>query len=300
MDVGLFSFAVLSAVWLLLPGAAGWRSISGILLGGGGRRGKRARAAPAATLKTELLTKPFRSLLDKASEWSAVQHYLNGYHTKLYVLNGAAWTAEGTKEAAAMSFGTGYGALTSCACLSWAGGEPMLLFVGLLLGPVLCFRGPVEAGRKLEKRRGQIIAALPDRLSKLMLLVGAGETVQGAFARCAEGGGSAAHPLDKEWREAVQSLRNGEPFSVCLERFNRNCAVQEASVFTTVLLLNYRRGGDHFVLALRELSFALWEKRKAMAKTRGEQASSKLVFPMAVILLVMMIIVAAPAMLLMA
>jgi tight adherence protein C len=84
-----------------------------------------------------------------------------------------------------------------------------------------------------------------------------------------------------------------------MERFNRSCAVQEVSIFTTVLLLNYRRGGEHFVLALRELSYTLWEKRKAIARTRGEEASSKLVFPLVGILLVLMILVAAPAVLLM-
>lgn len=293
------SFA-LTAAWLLLLAANGSRAIRAALRGNGadGRvRGHKHGAESALT--SALLAGPFRRLLDKASEWQAVQQYLNGYHAKLYVLHGAAWTAEGTRNAAAAALGAGYAALTGCAWLSWLGGEPLLLGIGVLLGAVVCVRGSFEAGRKLEKRRSRIVAALPDRLSKLMLLVGAGETVQGAFLRCAEGIDASDHPLDKEWRAAARSLRNGEPFSVCLERFNRNCAVQEAAIFTTVLLLNYRRGGDHFVLALRELSFTLWEKRKTMARTRGEQASSKLVFPLAGILLIMMVLVAAPAMLLM-
>ncbi|MOA03965.1 hypothetical protein D3C78_1234970 [compost metagenome] len=107
------------------------------------------------------------------------------------------------------------------------------------------------------------------------------------------------HPLYKEWSAAVSSLHNGQSFSTVIERFNRRCAVQEVSVFTTVLLLNYRRGGEHFALALRELSYSLWEKRKAIARSRGEEASSKLVFPLVGILLVLMVLVAAPAVLLM-
>jgi len=63
------------------------------------------------------------------------------------------------------------------------------------------------------------------------------------------------------------------------------------------MLLNYRRGGDKLVLSLKELTYTLWEKRKAIARTRGEEASSKLIFPVVGIFVVLMILVASPAML---
>jgi tight adherence protein C len=65
------------------------------------------------------------------------------------------------------------------------------------------------------------------------------------------------------------------------------------------VLLNYRRGGDDFVVALRELTRNLWEKRKALARTMGEEASSKLVFPMVITFGIVMVIVATPAILIM-
>jgi tight adherence protein C len=63
--------------------------------------------------------------------------------------------------------------------------------------------------------------------------------------------------------------------------------------------MNYRRGGELFVMSLRSLNRDLWEKRKAMTRILGEEASSKLIFPMLLILLAVMIIVAAPAVMLM-
>nr|WP_306812652.1 type II secretion system F family protein [Paenibacillus soyae] len=132
-----------------------------------------------------------------------------------------------------------------------------------------------------------------------MLLVGAGETVQGAFIRCLEGKEGSNHPLDREWQAAVAAMRNGQSFSGAIEQFNRSCAVQEASIFTTVMLLNYRKGGEQFVLSVRELSYSLWEKRKEIARTKGEEASSKLVFPLVGIMFILMILVAAPAVLMM-
>lgn len=70
-------------------------------------------------------------------------------------------------------------------------------------------------------------------------------------------------------------------------------------MFTTTLLLNHKRGGEELVLSLRELSVILWDKRKALARTLGEEASSKLVFPMVLIFFIVMVIVASPALMMM-
>lgn len=250
--------------------------------------------------KNIAIHRPFGYLMDKTSEWKMLQHYTNQCHGRLMVLNGPAWSPEKTKSMLAEGAGAGYAALCLCQWIAWIAGEPTLCYIAVLLFAALALRPYMEAGRNLEARRRQIVAALPDRLSKLILLVGAGETVQGAFRRCVDVAGEQKHPLDREWAIAAASLANGESFQAAMERFGRQCAVQEASVFTTVLLLNYKRGGEHFTLALRELSFTLWEKRKAVARTRGEEASSKLVFPLVGILMILMVLVGAPAILLMA
>lgn len=70
-------------------------------------------------------------------------------------------------------------------------------------------------------------------------------------------------------------------------------------MFTTTVLLNYKRGGHDLTVALRNLSKDLWERRKAVSRILGEEASSKLVFPMALIFLIVIVIVAAPAMMMM-
>nr|WP_249866162.1 type II secretion system F family protein [Paenibacillus konkukensis] len=96
---------------------------------------------------------------------------------------------------------------------------------------------------------------------------------------------------------AAHEIRMNGSFAKAMEDFNKRCGVQEVSLFTTTLLLNYKRGGDELVMSLKELSVTLWDKRKSLAKTLGEEASSKMVFPMVLIFMVVMIIVAAPAIL---
>lgn len=290
---GLAAAVLLTGIWCFLIGRSTLKHLPKLLAE------RRSGRSGSGNLKEMVIEKPFLRIIEYGMKQESVGLLLNGYHMKLFILRGQAWTMDLTKQEAAAAIGTGFAAMTACAWIAGISGETMLLAAGLLGFIGLGFRGFAEAGKQLNRRKKEIIAALPDRMSKLMLLVSAGETVQNAFARCLEGKEGSQNPLDKEWRTAVASMRNGQSFSTALERFNRSCAVQEASLFTTVMLLNYRKGGEHFVLAVRELSYSLWEKRKEIARVSGEEASSKLVFPLVGIMFIMMIIVAAPAVLMM-
>lgn len=175
-------------------------------------------------------------------------------------------------------------------------GEASGAVVGLLLAVLVPAVMVKDLEKKVVRRRQDLVLELPELLNKMTLLVGAGETVQQALIQCVEQAKSReSHPLYAELRKLANELANGFSFSQSLERLNARCGVQEVSVFTTTLLLNYRRGGEQLVLSLRELSRMLWEKRKAICRMRGEEASSKLVFPMAVIFMIVLALVGAPA-----
>lgn len=64
---------------------------------------------------------------------------------------------------------------------------------------------------------------------------------------------------------------------------------------TSVLIQNMNRGGTDVLLALREIGKELWNERRATAKRVAEQAGTKLLFPMMLMLLAVILIVAAPA-----
>jgi tight adherence protein C len=204
-------------------------------------------------------------------------------------------------------------------------GDEALLLAGLGAAALLPFFLLRQLDSRIRTKKRQILIELPELLSKLILLVNAGDTVQQAIGRCVahptdsakstvkdKGKASAKvsakdvadevaamHPLDRELAVLARDMGNGLSFSIALEHFSKRCGVQEVTLFTNTVLLNYRRGGDDFVTSLRELNRVLWDKRKALAKTLGEEASSKLVFPMVLIFVVVMVVVATPAILLM-
>ncbi|MBP1961765.1 type II secretion system F family protein [Paenibacillus aceris] len=170
------------------------------------------------------------------------------------------------------------------------------LFVAVLL-PLLMVR---DLDVKIRKKQLLMITELPEVLSTIVLLVNAGETVNRAWIRCVEvRPHKAQSPLYKELAQAVHELEMNVSFSKVMEDFGKRCALHEVSLFTSAILLNYKRGGSDFVTALHSLSLVLWQRRKSVARTLGEEASSKLVFPMVVIFVVVMVIVATPAMLMM-
>ncbi|MWC30106.1 type II secretion system F family protein [Paenibacillus sp. MMS18-CY102] len=280
-----------------------------------GKRQLKPNALPEA-LKEWLL---IRAPLEAARRTGMLERFqlpLAGFHARLLVLKGQGWGIVETERYVAQAVGLGWTAWTASALLALLSHEGALLAFGAIIGIMLPVAKYRESGQQMERRRQDMVLALPDVLGKLMLLVGAGETVQRAIIRCVEGREESAsdshikgkkprkkaklvHPLYAEWTRMVRSLENGQSFAQAIEAFSRRCAVQEASMFATVVLLHYRKGGDRFVLALKELSFSLWEKRKATARMRGEEASSKLVFPLAGIFFLLLIAVAAPAVLMM-
>ncbi|MGG6312821.1 type II secretion system F family protein [Paenibacillus macerans] len=175
---------------------------------------------------------------------------------------------------------------------------------GIALGAMLAVLVPAalinDLYRKVMRREQAVILELPELLNKIVLLVGAGSTVQQAIRLCLERKRELNdHPLYRELLQMQREWEGGDSFQRAMEGFSKRCGIQEVSAFTTAVLLNYRRGGQDFALALRDLSHSLWEKRKAVSKTLGEQASAKLVFPMVLLFMVVLILVGAPAFMIM-
>ncbi|MBO7747750.1 type II secretion system F family protein [Paenibacillus sp. MWE-103] len=250
--------------------------------------------------KRRWIAGPSLQLLQRSGLLDRMQPLAAGLHGKLLLLHGQGWTAEASRTYIAEAAGMGYAAVCAGSWLGVLSGEPAMPLIGLLLGFVLPAAKWRDVARKLDRRKQDIVLLLPELLNKLMLLLGAGETLQRSLVRCSERSGAPeGHPLLAELRRVNETVRNGESFAGAMELFSRRCGVQEVSIFTTTLLLNYRRGGDRLVLSLKELSYSLWEKRKAVVRARGEEASSKLVFPLVGIFFVLMVVVAAPAVLMM-
>ncbi|WP_202078135.1 type II secretion system F family protein [Caldalkalibacillus salinus] len=180
--------------------------------------------------------------------------------------------------------------------LGLASGDMALFFFGLFL----CFLIPyiliIGLDKQINEKHYDIHMQLPELIDKMTLFINAGETVQKALIQSVDLKVTSNSFFQQELQKTIKRLEQQISLPQALEELSQRCGLQEVSVFTTTILLNYKRGGHELVDALRDLSKRLWEKRKIATKTKGEQASSKLVFPMVIIFIIVMVIIATPAM----
>jgi tight adherence protein C len=240
-------------------------------------------------------------VLDQTKLMERIPDFTLRIHHKLLLLYGRSITLNSSKQFYAEMLSGSYVCLFIFTLIGvLAGGDITFVGLGVFGALVIPFLLLKDMEGQIRKKQQLMILELPDVLSTIILLVNAGETVQRAWIRCMDAKRDAElSPLFKELDIAVRELQMNLSFTKVMEDFSKRCALQEVSLFTSTLLLNYKRGGNDFVLALQGLSQELWQRRKSVSRTLGEEASSKLVFPMVLIFVVVMVIVGAPALLIM-
>ncbi|WP_442604067.1 type II secretion system F family protein [Paenibacillus sp. KN14-4R] len=222
-------------------------------------------------------------------------------HEKVVVIHGNKQAREITQFFTADTMITSYLCLLVGTLLGAVSeGDASILGFGFMFMLIIPFLSLKGLATEVERRKRSIVLDLPEVLNKLILLINAGETAQGAFARVMKGMPvDDKRPLLAQLQLTALELQMGISFTKSLENLSRRSAVSEVSLFTTTLMLNHKRGGDELVTALRGLAKELWDRRKAVCRTLGEEASSKLLFPMVIIFVIVMIIVGAPAIMVM-
>ncbi|MBN2980067.1 type II secretion system F family protein [Cohnella algarum] len=249
--------------------------------------------------KRNLLAAPMARLLNRPPIYRHLLGLLQRPQAALAALHGGACTRERLIGWAAEALGLSYAVFLSVGLLGIAAESPELVPFGAVVAALMPLLRWRELKEKVNRHRQSIVLELPELLNRLLLMVNAGENVMRALERCVQRQAADGHPLYAELRSALEAMKRGETMAIAMEEFGRRCAVPEAKMFASTLLTNAKRGGETFVSSLRELSQTLWERRKAVARTLGEQASSKMAFPLVLIFLIVMVLVGTPAMFMM-
>lgn len=199
-----------------------------------------------------------------------------------------------------LMFVIGIAAMLIFAAINCINAEHMsaVVCIGLspVLGIVMAFLQDKELDSKIEDRRTAIMIEFPEFINKLLLLVNAGMMISKAWEKIVTDNKKNT-PLYEELNVSVAEIRAGKSEAAAYEEFGRRCKVKEIIKFVSVIILNLKKGGSEVVPALRAQSDECWEMRKATARRLGEKASSKLMLPMAIMLVGIIMIVALPAVL---
>ncbi|TYQ16062.1 UNVERIFIED_CONTAM: tight adherence protein C [Acetivibrio alkalicellulosi] len=153
-----------------------------------------------------------------------------------------------------------------------------------------------ELDNKLKLRKQSIQLDFPDFVNKLTLLINAGMTILKAWEKIVIDNKKDT-VLYEELEYVIADIRAGKAEAMAYEDFAKRCRIPEITKFVAVILQNLRKGNAQLVSILRVQGADCWEMRKSAAKRLGEEASTKMLFPMMIMFLAVLLIVATPAVL---
>lgn len=164
---------------------------------------------------------------------------------------------------------------------------------------------------KTLSRSRQLAVDYPRLISRIVLYLGAGMSVRNIFFKCASeysgsrsGNGEQGKKSEKEsggryLQEEIllvcNELNSGIPETEAYMHFGRRCRSRQYTKLCSLLVQNLRRGNDTLLEILQEEAENSFEERKNLARELGEEAGTKLLLPMMIMLGITMLIIIVPA-----
>ena len=158
-----------------------------------------------------------------------------------------------------------------------------------------------QSGKEEEKRRiRQMKTDYPQIINKFNLYIGAGMTIRRAWSCIADDYEKKRERYGKRvaYEEMIYTLheiQGGAPEGECYEKYGNRCGISRYRKFGTMLSQNLRKGSRGITDLLEREAEEAFEDRKNMAKKLGEEAGTKLMIPMFIMLSVVFVIVTVPA-----
>lgn len=173
-----------------------------------------------------------------------------------------------------------------------------LILVLIAAGVIYWGRGR-DLDQKLEARKRELLLDYPEIVNKLALYMGAGMTIRNAFLKMGED-----YKKQKEIRKkyvyeeiliTCNELQGGRSETEAYDRFGRRCQVQSYMKLSALLSQNIRKGSNDLLRLLGQEADTAFAERKNLAKKLGEEAGTKLLVPMMMMLCIVMVIIMIPA-----
>lgn len=177
----------------------------------------------------------------------------------------------------------------------------LLCAAALAVAVLVYWMSDKDLHQQLEKRHQSLRREYPDLVHRLALFVGAGMTVRGAIGKISadyekkrEGTGRRI-PAYEEMLRTCRELQSGTSEGAALEHFGRRTGQQEYIRLSTLLMQNVKRGNSTLLERLREEADKAGEEKLMESKRLGEEAGTKLLVPMVMMLAVVMVMIMVPA-----
>ena len=154
--------------------------------------------------------------------------------------------------------------------------------------------------KQVKERDAQMTEDYPEVISKLSLYIGAGMTVRLAWKKLAQeylqkSGGAEKRYVYEEMVLALREMESGVSELQAYRHFAKRCRLQKYVKLVSLLEQNVKLGAKGFLESLRKETEDALEERRSRAKTLGEEAGTRLLVPMILMLAIVMVVIIVPA-----
>lgn len=189
--------------------------------------------------------------------------------------------------------------------LTWRKAEEQtgsyFLVLGIVVSILLVFNEKEKQLKEKKHRKEELLLDYPEIISQLTILMGAGMTVKNTWKKILDDYKGQKERTGRR-REAYeemlytwQEMQSGIPEAECYERFGKRCEALPYMKMGALLAQNLRKGSKGLADMLTLEAVEATEERKNRAKRLGEEAGTKLLVPMLLMLIVVLAIVVVPA-----
>ena len=174
------------------------------------------------------------------------------------------------------------------------------IFIGVVMALVLYMIKGKELQDYEDKRRKQLEIDYVTMVNKITILHSAGMTILAAWDKVISDYEKNKSTLGmryayEEMKYARQKMKNGYSECQAYLDYGKRCGIHSYIKFGNLLEQNIRKGTKGLSEILESEVNDAYEERKALARKKGEEAGTKLLLPMGIMLVISMAIIIIPA-----
>ncbi|MFV0362098.1 MAG: immunoglobulin-like domain-containing protein [Suipraeoptans sp.] len=175
-----------------------------------------------------------------------------------------------------------------------------IMVFGVLFGILLFLKTKQDKIQSQKDREKQMLIDFPEILSKIIMLLGSGmvlsqvwDTIVDEYDRKSNDKGIRFGY--EEMKITRREMRNGTNEVTCYENFGKRCKIRPYMRLGMLLSGNIRKGNKGLIEVLKSESYQVYDERLVRAKRAGEEAGTKLLIPMFLMLVVALLVIIVPA-----
>lgn len=173
----------------------------------------------------------------------------------------------------------------------------VLLLLGILAAVVLYMGMDKDLLSRVEKRNREMLMDYTEIINKFTLLAGAGMSLSNAWNKITgdyKDKGIKRYAYE-EMMVTSNELKLGTSEATAYERFGRRAKLIPYLRFSSLIAQNIKKGSAGLLEQLEAEAAEAFEERKELAKRLGEEAGTKLLGPMMLMLILVLAIIMVPA-----